>query len=219
MEKDAEKEPPKRPRLGGEKKREITAWLDAHKREIVSGEMVVFFEDECHLLWGDICGYVWGKTKERIEVPVINERQRQTYFGALNYYTQEFLVKPYAKGNSQSAIAFVEYLLSQFPKSRIALIWDGASYHRSVEFQAYLNSVNQGLDVQEWKITCIRFAPNDPEQNPVEDIWLYAKNFVREFYHLCKSFAAVKRLFELITHHQIFDFPKMFMYDSFSRMI
>lgn len=52
-----------------------------------------------------------------------------------------------------------------------------------------------------------------------EDIWLHAKKFVREFYHLCKSFAAVKKLFELVTHHQIFNFPKMFMYDSFSQMI
>jgi hypothetical protein len=30
--------------------------------EIDSGELVVFMVDECHLLWGDICGYVWGKT-------------------------------------------------------------------------------------------------------------------------------------------------------------
>ena len=29
----------------------------------------------CHLLWGDICGYIWGKTSERIEVPVVNDRQ------------------------------------------------------------------------------------------------------------------------------------------------
>ncbi len=131
---------------------------------------MVFFEDECHLLWGDICGYVWaaafggklppetclGNTKERVEIPVINERQRQTYFGALNYYTQEFLVKPYKKGDSKETIAFVEYLLAQFPKRRIALIWDGASYHRSAEFQAYLNCVNQGLNENEWKVTCIR---------------------------------------------------------------
>ena len=84
--------------------------------------MVVFFEDECHLLWGDICGYIWGNTQERIEVPVLNERQRQTYFGALNYYTQEFLIKPFKKGDSKSAIAFVEYLLTQYPKSRITMI-------------------------------------------------------------------------------------------------
>lgn len=78
-------------------------------------------------MWGDICGYIWGNTKERIEIPVINERQRQTYFGALNYYTQEFLIKPCNKGNSLNTIAFVKDLISQYPKSRIALIWDGAS--------------------------------------------------------------------------------------------
>jgi hypothetical protein len=31
-------------------------------------------------------------------------------------------------------------------------------------------------------------------------------------YYLCKSFSHVKRLFEFITHHQFFDFPKIFMY-------
>ena len=180
-------------------------------------------------MWGDICGYIWaaafggklppetclGNTKERIEVPVINERQRQTYFGALNYYTQEFLLKPGKKGDSSNTIAFIEYLISQYPKSRIALIWDGASYHRSAEFKAYLDTINQGLNESEYQVTCIRFAPNDPTQNPVEDIWLQAKNFVREFYHLCKSFSHLKRLFELVTHHQVFDFPKISMYGSF----
>ena len=24
--------------------------------------------DECHLLWGDLCGYVWGKSARRVEV-------------------------------------------------------------------------------------------------------------------------------------------------------
>ena len=33
-------------------------------------------------------------------------------------------------------------------------------------------------------------------KNPVEDVWLYAKNFMREFYHLCKSFSHIKRLFD-----------------------
>ena len=110
----------------------------------------------------------------------------------------------------------MQYLLAQCPQSRIALIWDGASYHRSQEVRAYLELVNQELDEPEWNITCIRFAPNAPQQNPVEDVWLQAKQFIREFYHLCKSFFAVKRLFKLVTHHQIFDFPKIFMYGAFS---
>ncbi len=32
------------------------------------------------------------------------------------------------------------------------------------------------------KLLVYESAPNDPTQNPVEDIWLYAKNFIREFY-------------------------------------
>lgn len=62
----------------------------------------------------------------------------------------------------------------------------------------------------------IRFAPNDPKQNPIEDIWLQAKRFIREWYHLCKSFRAVKALFEFSIHRQIFDFPKLFTYGCFS---
>ena len=33
--------------------------------EIKSGELFVFIEDECHLLWGDTLGYIWGKKNER----------------------------------------------------------------------------------------------------------------------------------------------------------
>ena len=177
---------------------------------------MVFFQDECHLLWGDLCGYIWGKTSERIEVPILNERERQTYFGVVNLHTHEVLVQAYDKGNSQSTIAFCDYLLKQNPNSRIALLWDGASYHRSGAFKDYLSSINQGLDESAWKITCIRFAPNDPKQNPIEDIWLQAKRFIREWYHLCKSFRAVKTLFEFATHRQIFDFPKLSIYGCFS---
>lgn len=187
-----------------------------HRDELVSGELVAFFEDECHLLWGDLCGYVWGRTDERIEVPIVNERSKQTYYGAVNVYTQQCLIQASEAGNSEGTIAFLKYLLNQCPNSRIALIWDGATYHRSQQVREYLASVNQGLDEPNWKITCIRFAPNDPKQNPIEDIWLQAKRFIREYYHLCKSFNVVKFFFEFVTHRQTFDFPKLFTYGCFS---
>jgi transposase len=192
--------------------------LEQHRDEIVSGQLVVFFQDECHLLWGDLCGYVWGKTSERIEVPMSNERQKQTYYGALNLATQTFWLEGYEKGNSESTLAFLKSLQAQHPGCRIAMIWDGASHHRSGAVKDYLAEVNQDLEESKWKLTCLRFAPNDPQQNPVEDVWLQAKRFIREFYHLCKSFGAVKWLFEFATHCQIFRFPKVFMYGSFSRI-
>lgn len=139
--------------------------LEQWRPEIESGELVVFTLDECHLLWGDLVGYIWGKTDERIVVPIINERQRQTYFGALNYRSKEFLVQPYDKGNSENMIAFLQYLQQQYPQQRIVVIWDGASYHRSREIQTYLESLNQGKEPKQWMLTCIRLAPNAPERS------------------------------------------------------
>ena len=178
--------------------------------------MVVLFLDECHLLWGDITGYVWGKTNQRVEIPVLNERQRQTYFGALNYCTKEFLVQAYDQGNSKSTIEFLKYLQQQYPQQRLALFWDGASYHRSEELRIYLQSVNQDLAENLWLLTCTRLAPNAPEQNPVEDIWLQAKRFIRQVYYLCKSFAVVKFLFKFVIHDRVFNFSKLSMYGIFS---
>lgn len=153
-------------------------------------------------------------------MPITNERERQTYYGAVNIYTQECLIQAYEKGNSENTIAFLKYLQEQYPSTtQIAMIWDGASYHRSKEIKAYLADINQGLDESTWKINCIRFAPNDPTQNPIEDIWLHAKKFIREWYHLCKSFRAVKCLFKFSIHCQVFNFPKLFMYGCFSQLI
>lgn len=60
--------------------------------EIEAQKLTVFLIDECHLLWGDVCGYAWGRTDLRIEIPIQNERERQTYYGALDYRSLEFIV-------------------------------------------------------------------------------------------------------------------------------
>jgi transposase len=171
------------------------------------------------LLWGDVCGYVWGKTEARIEIPITNEKTRQTYYGALNYQTKEFIMNPYEVGNGENTVAFMKYLQTQYPGRRIALIWDGASYHKSQEIKDFLASINDGKEESQWEYTCILFAPNAPEQNPVEDVWLQAKNFLRKFWLLCKSFPAVKYLFKFFTQHQRFDFSKIEQYSPRSKLI
>lgn len=74
------------------------------------------------------------------------------------------------------------------------------------------------LEAEQWLVNCERFAPNAPQQNPVEDIWLQAKRLIREFYFFCYSFSVVKGLFEFAIDGQIFDFPKLDEYGIFSRM-
>jgi transposase len=66
------------------------------------------------------------------------------------------------------------------------------------------------------QIICHFFAPYAPEQNPVEDIWLQAKTFLRQFSHLCTSFSLVKWLFEFFSDRQVFDFPKIYDYGVFT---
>jgi hypothetical protein len=62
--------------------------------------------EECHLLWGDLCGYIWGKSDSRIEVEMTNQKQRQTYYGAFDYGNKDYLVQLYKKGNSSNTISF-----------------------------------------------------------------------------------------------------------------
>jgi transposase len=210
--KTQKKNPAKNDELVEAKKKEISEKLEMWREEIERGELVVFMIDECHLLWGDILGYVWGRTDQRIEIPLKNEKSRQTYYGALDYQTKEFIVKEYESGNTENTIKFLKYLLSLRKGKRLAIFWDGATYHDSKEFREYLTIINQDLSEAEWLITCHKFAPNAPEQNPVEDIWLQVKNFLRQFYHLCKSFKIVKWLFKFFADGQIFDFPKLYEY-------
>lgn len=157
-----------------------------------------------------MCGYVWGAKDERLEVLMTNERERQTYYGALNYQTQEFFVQEYEAGNSENTIRFIKQLYAQTPESRVLIIWDGASYHKSKEFKQYLSQVNQGSkSSDEFQVTCVLFAPNAPEQNPVEDIWLQAKNCLRQFWNQLRSFSQVKWFFKWIMQGQFFEFQKL----------
>jgi transposase len=41
----------------------------------------------------------------------------------------------------------------------------------------------------------ILFEPNAPDQNPVEDVWLRGKNFLRKHFYENKTFNQVKYCF------------------------
>lgn len=214
--KKTEKVNPKREEAVVEKKREeLEELLLDRKDEINSGKLVVYLEDECHLLWGDTIGYVWGKRNEKVEVPIKNEKERQTYYGAVDYLTGELFLKAYPQGNGTHTVSFVKELLGQQLKAtKILLIWDGASYHKCAEMQEYLKEVNAGLEPPEWLVSCVLLAPNAPEQNPVEDIWLKGKNFLRRHFYENKTFSQVKKSFFNFLNGQIFDFPKLSLFGS-----
>ncbi len=177
------------------KREEIKKKVIQHQAEIERGEIVVFLEDECHLLWGDVCGLAWGHRNQPIEVSIANIRQKQTYYGAINLLTHQFHLKAFSTGNGEHTVTYVKWLQQQYPDARLWFIWDGATYHRFADMRDYLAEVNEGLPENEWPVTCILLAPNAPEQNPVEDIWLKGKNWLRRQFAFNKTFADVKQCF------------------------
>ncbi len=163
------------------------------------------------MLWGDACGYVWGRKGEQIPIPVLNQKERQTYYGVIHYFTKEFILKPYDKGDGLNTVDFIQCLRDQFRGSRLLFIWDGASYHKCTKTQDYLNEINKGLEQEQWPVECLLFAPNAPDQNPVEDVWLQIKNHIRKNFMECDTFSQVKSLFESFGSGKAFDFSKMNM--------
>ncbi len=195
-----------------EKREEIKKKLNDRSQEIKDGKLVVLLEDESHLIWGDACGLIWGKTNEKVEIPMTNFRERQTYFGAVNLMSKVFHIEPYPSGNGVNTVDFVKKLQAIYQGAKLLFIWDGASYHKYSEMRAYLGEINKGLEEKDWLVTCILFAPNAPEQNPVEDIWLKGKNWIRKHFFENKTFAQVKQCFFEFLKNRIFDFHKFEWY-------
>ncbi len=92
---------------------------------------------------------------------------------------------------------------------------EGASYHKYAKTRDYLNEINAGLEKEKWPVECLLFAPNVPDQNPVEDIGWQIKNHIRKNFMECDTFSQVKSLFESFGSGKVFDFSKMNMYGEF----
>jgi transposase len=162
---------------------------------------------------------VWGRRNERTEVPIQNAKARQTYYGVLNLYNKEFILTPVDKGDGENTVLLIQQLQALNEGKKVIIIWDGATYHCCEEVQAYLDKVNRGLEEKDWKITCMLFAPNAPDQNPVEDVWLRGKDFLRKHFYENKTFNQVKSSFFNFLNKKIFDFSKLEWYLKFPQLV
>lgn len=194
------------------KREEIKGKIEERQEEIKNGQTIVFAEDESHLLAGDTTGHGWWRRNETAEVPIKNIKERQTYYGVLDLYNKDFLAMPFDKGNGANTVLFIQHLQSIHPDKKLVIIWDGASYHRGEEVRSYLSKVNDGLDEKDWKVTCLLFAPHAPDQNPVEDVWLRGKDYLRKHFYENKTFTQVKNSFINFLNKKIFNFKKIEWY-------
>ena len=73
------------------------------------------------------------------------------------------------------------------------------------------------IEISERLIHCEILAPNAHEQNPVEDIWLQTKNFLRKFWYQLNPFSIVKWLFKFFLQNEVFEFTKLHQYNFFTQ--
>jgi transposase len=156
-----------------------------------------------------VCGYVWGKTNKKTPVKIVNEKERQTFYGAFNYHTHEVVINKYDSADSVNTTKYIEHLRLLSGFNNILIIWDGASYHRFAEMPKYLSRINEGLSEDNWRVRCVLLAPHAPEENPMEDIWLKGKNWLRKNFILNKTFNNVIKCFASYFEVNTFNFPKM----------
>ena len=150
---------------------EINQILEDNREEIEAGKLVVYAIDECHLMGEDLVSQAWGDSEKRVEIPVNNYKDRQTYYGALNILEPELFLEKYSPGNGDNTVNFVKHLQTRNLGKRLLLLWDGVKHHTGENMQQFLSKQNDGLLKSEWEITCELFAPYAPEENPVEAIW------------------------------------------------
>ena len=59
---------------------------------------------------GDLVGEAWGKSKERVEIPINNYKDRQTYYGALNLVELDLIIEKYSTEHGENTVKLVENL-------------------------------------------------------------------------------------------------------------
>jgi transposase len=181
---------------------------------LLAKQVLWFFVDQCHLRWGDALGYVWGPRGERVDVPMLNEAERQTYYGALNLVTGRAVTFPTGTANGEETVRFLRWLWWRVQCRPMIIVWDGAPYHRSDTVKAYLQRVNGDRAEAERRIQLIQFAPHAPEQNPMEDVWLAAKTAVRQAWYRLDPFRQVRQVFTQTIECTTFQFHKLEWYWS-----
>ncbi len=104
------------------------------------------------------------------------------------------------KGDGAPSVLFWKALRRNFQGRRLFIMWDRASSHRGNLVPAYLNDLNGECPEPERLIHLEYFAPNAPEQNPMEDVGFAAKRWIRKHFFLFETFAQVKHQFVNFIH-------------------
>lgn len=130
-------------------------------------DAVVVYGDESRVQTLPVLRAMWQWLGQQLRIPTPGSNTTRTIFGALNIRTGQWNYLVRKQMHKEDFIAFLEYLLTVYPRQGIILIVDNYSSHTA-------------HDVMDWLATQPRlqlhFLPKYCSHlNPVEPIWLRMK--------------------------------------------
>jgi transposase len=126
----------------------------------------VLFFDEARFGTHTKIGYGWFKKGERTPVKVKIGYKALYVYGAISARNGSHFSASFGSVNTECMNAFLKMLSENYIDQKIAIIMDGARWHKSKDLE-----VPKNVDI-------ILLPPYSPELNPVERLWRYLKQNV-----------------------------------------
>ena len=153
----------------------------AQVRALVAGLLAdgyeVFCADEVRVEHETEARRTWLPVGVRTKIKVDRKKEAQSYFGALNLRTGKVhLERIDGQQNTEQTIHVLARLQRAHKGSKIAIVWDNASWHTSEQLRELFKK-GQVFE----QVTRIQLPPYAPEHNPVEHVWNHAKGAIANF--------------------------------------
>lgn len=114
----------------------------------------------------------WMKRGQQKEIPAFSGKREYLHVvGGYNWSSGQVSCLSVERKNSDTFIAFLEQLVSEYPTQALILVMDNASYHHSAKVQALLSLLEHRVSVFWLPQYC-------PELNLIERFWLHLKQTV-----------------------------------------
>ena len=145
-------------------------------------EDVILFGDGAHPSMETKVTYGWIRAGKFKEIKTTASRTRVNLLGAINLDNMDLIAKPYKTIDSESVIDFLEGIKARYSnKKNIYFVTDNGPYYTSKAVKE--KAVELG-------ITMTYLPPYSPNLNPIERLWKYMNEKVRNnrFFSSAKEF-------------------------------
>lgn len=141
---------------------------------LTNPEWLVFASDETRVQLEAEIRRAWLVKGKRTIVKTERSSEHQSYLGFLDQRYGTCQVFAIERGNQKETIRVLKKLVDQYPNKQICIIWDNARWHRGKLLRAQLGAGNKFE-----RIHLINLPTYAPEHNPIEHVWNYGKNKIK----------------------------------------